>query len=813
MIKKVKIKNKPSSKKIKWTVVPVVLCCLLLSVFIINPVFAEEKLLDQATNIFSEGVGFAVAAVVGFIAMLLTTFLGLILTLLVKILVNVAQFEQFINVTTVNTGWVIIRDLCNMFFVLVFLVIAFSTILRMEQYNAKKMLPKLLIMAVLINFSKTIFGFIIGFSQVIMMQFVDAFKDNGPGNFINMFMVRDFLSIKAFNPKNTEAVSNWHTTVGIITALLALIITIIVVLVLLGTLVIRIIMLWIYVILSPLVFLGFAFPPIAKYTGQIWEDFIKYAIVGPVLAFFLYLALFTASQSVGIGFNKGLPENQAVGSKEVCAGPSAFFCESKFQTYIITIALLIGGLMVTQQIGGAAGALAGRGMAAAKSAGMKYTGARWASERWGAFQGQREQLRKGKAAMTGARMFAAYEGVAQAPKAGLAGLRSITTAKLPGLKDVQFVKDWRSKNDEKARARANLYNAYEKLKNKPVGSAPEEIEGYRYSKNAKGGLDVKDSRGNDLMSTSKAGMEFRQAAKAAYSPAKQIIDEAKNARVQKESKNFDNLSPAELRRILTSAINSKDQKMAAAMMIARKDKFDNPDQLQNAKNNLLDSPSLMKDFNDSVNKRHGLMNYTKKNAAGDWEVDEAAFKAKVEDGTINISNLDTSQLSHDEKSIDLIAKISGPKFKDTLEGMIRSDKDKDNIKAALGNNIAQRTFDKTDLQIRNAYANQSGNVNEAFRDSSGNVDSKARNEAIKNMKSKDLGRMNLDLFNDPVFTTDFAKTINFSQLKSLERSGESPEKLRKFVQEIKALKSTTTDADIQKLIDDIEYDRNLDSIK
>jgi len=69
-----------------------------------------------------------------------------------------------------------------MSFILILLIIAFATILRQESYS-KKLLPKLLIMAVLINFSRTIFGLLIDFSQVIMLTFVNAFSAGG-GYFI-----------------------------------------------------------------------------------------------------------------------------------------------------------------------------------------------------------------------------------------------------------------------------------------------------------------------------------------------------------------------------------------------------------------------------------------------------------------------------------------------------------------------------------------------------------------------------------------------------------------------------------------------------
>lgn len=297
-----------------------------------------------AESAHAASIGDAVSTVLGWIAALINSVLGLLLTLLIYILMDVAKFNGIINVETVVKGWIIIRDLCNMFFILILLVIAFSTILKIESYSAKRLLPKLLIMAVLINFSRTIFGLIIDFGQVVMLTFVNAFGSVGANNLIVMFNVQDISKL------NTSIeVNPWGTSAASIAGVFALITTVIVVCVMLAVLVMRVVMLWIYTIFSPLIFLGFAFPPIQKYTGRIWEDFIKQVTIGPILAFFLWLALTTASSS-SEALSMGIGSNSA--SEELCSGLSTFFCSGNLQKFIITIGLLMGGLMMAQQAGG-----------------------------------------------------------------------------------------------------------------------------------------------------------------------------------------------------------------------------------------------------------------------------------------------------------------------------------------------------------------------------------------------------------------------------------------------------------------------------
>ncbi|MFA6393895.1 MAG: hypothetical protein WCW25_03430 [Patescibacteria group bacterium] len=299
----------------------------------------------------SNAVGGVVATLIAIIALLVSSALGLLSTLLIQVLINIASYSSFTGAQAVITGWVIIRDICNMFFILILLIIAFATILRVESYNIKKTLPKLLIMAVLINFSKTIFGLITDSAQIVMMTFVNAFSQ-GAGFFVNMLNIVDIYKGVALSGTGWE---NWKVAATLILAVIASIVTVIILGVMIAVLTVRIVMIWIYTIFSPLVFLGFAFPPIAKYTGQIWQDFIKQVIVGPVLAFFIWLAL-TTQQSTPL-----------VNQTTVCAGVAEFFCEGNFQKFIITIGLLMGGMMAAQQMGGAAASIAGKGLNWAKA--------------------------------------------------------------------------------------------------------------------------------------------------------------------------------------------------------------------------------------------------------------------------------------------------------------------------------------------------------------------------------------------------------------------------------------------------------------
>ncbi|NCO80087.1 hypothetical protein GW884_02245, partial [Candidatus Falkowbacteria bacterium] len=214
-------------QKNKNIILLTVLFCSIFGLLLgVRPVFAEAN-----------PVMTGIATVIGWIAFLISYVIGYVATVVIDVLIWVAQFNNIIGVAAVNQGWVIVRDLCNMFFILILLVIAFATILRQENYSAKKLLPKLLIMAVLINFSKTICGLIIDFSQVIMLTFVNGFASTGAGHFVQMFQMNKYFSMSEVSDQAFEGGSGLAVAAGIIMGVIAMIVTVITLLVMLAVLV------------------------------------------------------------------------------------------------------------------------------------------------------------------------------------------------------------------------------------------------------------------------------------------------------------------------------------------------------------------------------------------------------------------------------------------------------------------------------------------------------------------------------------------------------------------------------------------------
>lgn len=311
---------------------------------------------------------------------------GMLATWMLGFLTEVAQYNNFINATAVTVGWVVVRDICNMFFVLILLMIAFGTILRRESYSVKALLPKLVIMAVLINFSKTICGLIIDFSQVIMLTFVAGFANGSAGNMVKNLGMDKILGFSSgtegsLNSPEIEKNLSLEAVGGLFLGLICMIVILVIIIAMIVTLIARIVMLWIYTIMSPIAYFGAAFPAGQKYASQWWSEFSKNVIVGPVLAFFLYLAIVTSSKSADV-ITSEVKSPASMGSFSM----SSFLNGSTFSTYLITLGLLIGGMMVAQSVGASSGGAIGKGMAALnKGKGLAWKGTKgiadWANRK------------------------------------------------------------------------------------------------------------------------------------------------------------------------------------------------------------------------------------------------------------------------------------------------------------------------------------------------------------------------------------------------------------------------------------------------
>lgn len=247
--------------------------------------------------------GTAASLFCGFIAGflgLVADFLGRMILLVISVLIAFAQYNGFATALPVETGWVLVRDTTNMFFILVLLLTAFATVIGNKDFYYETILPKLLLQAVLINFSRTLIQLLVDFSQVVMLTFVNAFSQAAAGNFVVALGLDKMMQIAN---SDIPGLGLSNLIVAYLLAWFFMGITLGVVIILTAYLVYRIVTIWVLMIVSPLAFFLTALPSkIASKVGAAGEEFWKKLSAaltgGPIIAFFLWLTLAITQQSI-----------------------------------------------------------------------------------------------------------------------------------------------------------------------------------------------------------------------------------------------------------------------------------------------------------------------------------------------------------------------------------------------------------------------------------------------------------------------------------------------------------------------------------
>lgn len=213
---------------------------------------------------------------------------------IVPLLNNVMAYQNFFT-EGVNVGWEITRNFANLFFALILLIIAISTVLNigpLDNYTAKRMLPNFIFVALFINFSKAIVGFLIDISQIIMISFYNSF---GPS-------MADTLGNAS---KIAEAASTSNTNVLFLNIFTIVILAFLTFILLWTALILamRIVTLWFIIMLSPLAFMATLVPGLKSISDD-WKNKLQDALItGPTLMFFLYLAFTLMSKGISANPN------------------------------------------------------------------------------------------------------------------------------------------------------------------------------------------------------------------------------------------------------------------------------------------------------------------------------------------------------------------------------------------------------------------------------------------------------------------------------------------------------------------------------
>jgi len=267
---------------------------LLVSLFVFLPFFAEAFWpFDQIGGAIGGALSNLANSIIQAISNLVILGIGALLGMAYGVLQWIIS-PNFLNMTMtgpdnplVYNAWAFVRDLANIFLVLGLIVIALGIILGIKEYEAKRTLPVLIIIALLINFTPVICGWIIDFSNYLMKHLLT-------GGFNNSFVQAISNGLQSQGGKDPlKAIID--ALVFIIFGIVAIVVIVLYCLLFLT----RYVFLWILIIFSPIAFVSRVFGPNRYikmffpgflYWDNWWTSFIQWCVIGIFGAFFIFLA-------------------------------------------------------------------------------------------------------------------------------------------------------------------------------------------------------------------------------------------------------------------------------------------------------------------------------------------------------------------------------------------------------------------------------------------------------------------------------------------------------------------------------------------
>ena len=296
----------------------------------------------------------AVSIVILKLAQLITGLSGLVLNFVVQY--SVVEMKARFDEASINDAWKVIRDVGNMGFIFVLLYAAIMTIIGQGEDN-QKLIVRIVIVAILINFSLFFTKFVIDVSNILAMMFYDAIAPgslsaNATTGLSNSLMAPLKLQ-SILNVGNIGLQGERLLIIGVMGTIVSLIVAFVLFAISILFL-IRFVVLIFVVILSPIAFISFVLPNMDKYREQ-WKDaLLGQAFFAPIY-FMLTWVVIKVSRGLLTSDGTMAEALQGAVSSTGQVGPPSSSSIGVLVNFIIMIALLIFSLVAAKEWAGKAG--------------------------------------------------------------------------------------------------------------------------------------------------------------------------------------------------------------------------------------------------------------------------------------------------------------------------------------------------------------------------------------------------------------------------------------------------------------------------
>ena len=243
----------------------------------------------------------------------------------------------------VEETWKIVRDLFNLTFIFGLVYIGFKMILDADDHHGRKMLINLIGAALLVNFSLFIIKFLIDISDITAAVIAKGFSTTTSisNAFINVINLGTILKLSG------EQIAALQTS-GAFAYIFGIMIFLAVASFVFAAggilLIIRFIVLNIYLVFSPIMFIGWVFPSFSHHSKKYMDGFLAQAFFAPAYLLMLYLSFKVLSTYADV-------QDVNYGALFVDGPVKANSAEMAIPFFILAMIFLVASLVVAKNMG------------------------------------------------------------------------------------------------------------------------------------------------------------------------------------------------------------------------------------------------------------------------------------------------------------------------------------------------------------------------------------------------------------------------------------------------------------------------------
>ncbi|HEU4677402.1 MAG TPA: type IV secretion system protein [Candidatus Paceibacterota bacterium] len=321
------------------------------------------------TSAHADVLGFgsmAIDAIVSFIGNIFLSFSAVITWMGGQLFEYALKFTVFEMGTRLGSGtpfgdtisnlWSLIRDICNLAFIFGFIYVGIRTIIDPDSADTKRFLSRIIVGALLINFSLFFVKAIVDVSNFTSVQIYNSLT-TGTGQ-ISETLTSQLGIITIYNAKGgtilPELFASQKSFSFFLLGGIFMLITAFVFFAAALLLVVRFVAIVLIMVASPVLFAATVFPQTEKFASDLWSKLMSYSFFAP-----LFLLLMLISIKMIDGLKLGISAG-AGGSKDgfadvIAAGSNNF---STILNFTVIIFFMIAALMIASSMSGKGGKFA-----------------------------------------------------------------------------------------------------------------------------------------------------------------------------------------------------------------------------------------------------------------------------------------------------------------------------------------------------------------------------------------------------------------------------------------------------------------------